>query len=459
MALLLGLLLSGCALHHESFSKSDLPTTPNTNLQINLQGQQPMALANWWQSFNDPQLNQLIQQAIDKNFDIAIAYWQWQTSRAQAGVINAERKPAISAELAGNQQRSLSQNSDTATSKNTWTATLEADWQIDLWGRLQYSADAARAQMRASEADYQGVWISVLSDVADQYFQWQTLEQQKQLTNSSIALLLSIEKIAQQRFDVGASNRLDWTRAQAERQQQQASVHSLAAQQQAIQQQLALLGGAPTLPLTLSSRLIAPTLPGELNVNLLERRPDILRAREQLAAAWSQQQVAQVAHLPSLSLLGSVGSASRSLGNLFSRDSNVYQINGSLAGILWQGERFKSALAAADANHKSVALVYQRTVLAAIAEVDTLIMQYDQNQQRVIQLRAASQLQQQALDIAKLRYEQGEDDLLTVLDAERNLLSMQTALITAESDWRRDLIQLYQSLGGGWPTGGKDGSA
>ncbi len=465
--LFVSLLLASCAQHQNQAPALAPETAKQATVKINLQetrstlkNTNPIELATWWQSFHDPVLNTLMQTTTDKNFDIAIAYWQWQQSQAQAGVTLAAQQPEISANLQGNRQRSLSQNSDNdnASTRRSWNANVQARWQIDLWHQLQHSADAARAQMRASEAAYQGVYLSVLSQVADVYFQWQQLAQQKQLTEKNLVRLQAIEKNTQQRFQLGASNRLDWIQAQTERQQQALTLQNLAIEQYALQQQLQLLTYGADATVLLDNNTPAPapfpaiTLPEKLQVNLLERRPDILQARQQLLAAWSSEQAAKVAHLPTLDLLGGIGSASRIASDLFSSNSNTYQLNGNLAGILWQGDRFKSALAAADANTKQLHLAYQRTVLNAIFEVDLHLIQYQQHQQSIDQLRAMNALQQTALDIAQRRYDSGEDDLLSVLEAQRNLYNQRLALLTAETDQRRNLVKLYQALGGGWPS-------
>ena len=469
----LWLLISGCAHQDAAPPALNENLTAQAQVQVNLDDSpanalatdaNPEALTHWWQGFNDPQLNALLQKTVDKNVDIAIAYWEWQQTQAQSAVSIASQKPEISANLQGNRQRALSQNSDNdnnqASTRRSWNANLQARWQIDLWHQLQHSADAARAQMRASEAAYQGVYLTVLSQVADVYFQWQQVSQQQQLTQHTIELLSTIEKNTEQRFHLGASNRLDWIQAQAERQQQQVALQRLHSVQYALQQQLRLLTSGTDAQELLTRDVIAPrfnastsaiTLPQKLQVNLLERRPDIMQAREQLLAAWSTQQATEVAHLPTLDLLGGIGSASRIAGELFGSNSNTYQLNGNLAGILWQGDRFKSALAAANANSKKQYLAYQRSVLYAIYEVDLHLMQIQQLQNNLQQQQAVNQLQQSALDISKRRYDSGEDDLLSVLTAQRTLYNQQLALISTDTDLRRALVRLYQSLGGGWP--------
>jgi multidrug efflux system outer membrane protein len=480
ISLLIGLLLSGCAHQDAAPPALDEKLAAQANVQIDLLGSEPNAvtsdtnpevLTHWWQRFDDPLLNTLLESAVDKNVDIAIAYWQWQQNQAQSSVTIAAQRPEISAHLQGNRQRALSQNSDNnnsqASTRRSWNANLQARWQIDLWNKLQHNADAARAQMRASEAVYQGVYLSVLSQVADVYFHWQQVSRQHQLTQHTIELLLSIEKNTEQRFHLGASNRLDWIQAQAERQQQEVALQRLHSEQYALQQQLRLLtsgaaqdlltdevnaNAAPFTYLNTNQGAIPSViLPKKLQVNLLERRPDIMQAREQLLEAWSTQQATKVAHLPTLDLLAGLGSASRIAGDLFGNNSNTYQLNGDLAAILWQGDRLKAALAAADANSKKHHLAYQRSVLNAIYEVDLHLMQIQQLQKNLQQQQAVNQLQESALDIAKQRYQSGEDDLLNVLTAQRSLYNQQWAFIVADSDLRRALVGLYQSLGGGWP--------
>jgi NodT family efflux transporter outer membrane factor (OMF) lipoprotein len=339
---------------------------------------------------------------------------------------------------------------------NLWQYGFDASWELDLWGRVRRSVEAADAGVEASADMRRGVLISVFAETARDYLELRGVQAQIAVTNENLDIASRSLNLTKLRFANGATTNLDVATAQARVLSISASLPALQKQQAELINALSFMLGEP--PRTLGPELatpqaippVPPSVPIGLPSELAQQRPDIRAAEAQLHQATAEIGVAKADFYPSITLSGSFDLQALQFSNLGSWGSRQYGFGPSISMPLFEGGRLRGTLELRKAEQKEAAITYQRTVLQAWREIDDALTAYNAAQNQRDQLKLAVDQNHIALTLAQEQYAQGSVDLINVLTVQNQLLDTQQALTQATTDTDVALTGLYKALGGGW---------
>ncbi|MFZ0705399.1 MAG: efflux transporter outer membrane subunit, partial [Candidatus Korobacteraceae bacterium] len=408
----------------------------------------------WWEVFQDPQLQELIRTALKNNYDVNIAAARILKAQAQLGITRADQLPNISAGAAA---------INAGIPKNTITPNIETSvnavdvgfsWQLDFWGKYRRATEAARANLVAARWAQEYVISTLVSDVAASYFQLRALDLQLEISRRTLAARKESLKLTQTLVSGGATNMLDQRQAE---QLVAAAAENIPDLERRIQQQenylSTLLGNNPG-PIARGLPLIEqphpPEVPAGLPSSLLERRPDIREAEQQLVSANAQIGVAKAAYYPNIALTANAGYASASLTSLFTGPAGWWAFGGSLMQPIFTGGRIKSGVRYTEAQKQEMLLTYQKTIQEAFRGVSDSLVAYQKDREfREFheQLTAAAQ---DSARLSEVRYSGGRASYLEVLTNETNHFNAELGLAQARLNELLALVDLYRNLGGGW---------
>jgi multidrug efflux system outer membrane protein len=422
---------------------------------------QGFAADRWWTLYADGTLNQLVEEALTHNQDLALAAARLDEARALARVADAQLVPAIDAAF----QRDRSRRSDSTATRfpgglenNNYRAQVNVAYEIDLWGKLRDSASAAQAELLATAAARETVRIALTAGVVQSYYALIALDSQVEATRRALNLRQQDLKLQRIRADAGIINDFSLRQLEAEVAAAQSQLPVLESRRSSEELALGvLLGRSPrallqdTVPRNAGNAApAAPVVPAELPSALLLRRPDIVTAEQQLIAANARIGAARAALFPSIGLSGYLGSESAALSNLFSGPAGIWQLGFGLAQPIFQGGRLFGEIEAVEARQRQALAQYQKTLQTAFREThDALIAQvrareaFEAENARVVALT-------EALRLARIRFVNGLTSQLEVLDAERNLLNAELNRADALRAQRAAVANVVKALGGGW---------
>jgi NodT family efflux transporter outer membrane factor (OMF) lipoprotein len=433
-------------------------TTPDAWYEAHVQGieQGSAHVQTWWTVFEDPLLQELIRDAQDSNKDLQAAYFRILEARAIRGITAGDRYPQV--DVTAEAGATEPSESATGLTERVDTFSLGAGlaWEIDLFGRIRRSVEAATAQYDASVEDYRDVLVTLLGEVARNYVGVRTFQAQLFYARSNIDAQQESLKITQARFDAGLTSALDVAQAESNLGRSEAQVPLLEAQLEAALNRLEVLVGRP--PGALHERLAdvqpIPDPPDEVAIGLpaelLRQRPDIRRAERQLAAQTARIGVATADLYPRLSLTGFFASDAGDLADLATGKSVTWGIGIPLRWNVFSGGRVQSQIQAERARADQAFKVYEQSVLRALEEVQTTFVAFAQERRRAGQLAEATDATQRAVDLVRTQYVSGLTNFQNVLDTQRTLFELQQQLADSEGQRVQNLVALYRALGGGW---------
>jgi multidrug efflux system outer membrane protein len=422
----------------------------------------------WWKSFQDAELDSLIQRAVKANYDLKLATARVIEERAAKGVAKADFYPQISASALGTHFRQFTiapiPNKSTGTvtptpfsfETNDYQGLFDAAWEIDIFGRIRRSVEAARGDLAASEQDRRNVLITLLGDIGQNYANLRGFQLRLTIAEQNITVAEEALKLTKALVQGGQASERDVAQAQAQLESVRSQVPALQSNIAVAAHRLAvLLGEQPgALDGELVSRAPVPVAPPQIPVglptDLLERRPDIQRAEAELAAATARIGQAKADYFPRLMLLGTAGRQATQLHDLTAGLGNIFSVGPSLSVPLFTGGRIRANVAIQEARTKEAFDTFQSTVLTSLEETEDALTTYANEQDRRDRLDAAVHASQTALDLAEVQYRAGLADFLTVLDSERDLYTNQDLLAQSQTAIATDLVSLYKALGGGW---------
>jgi multidrug efflux system outer membrane protein len=409
----------------------------------------------WWDVYQDPVLAQLIHTALQQNYDVRIAATRVLEAQAQLGITRANQLP--SASLGANiysQQNAKVSNLFPPYEVNAGQLNLSVIWNLDFWGKYRRQTEAARAQMLASEWGQRATISSLVANVATAYFQLRALDSQLEIAKRTLASRqqsLQLTNVLAKHgsasdLDVSQSEQLVYTASETipdlERQiEQQENVLSI------------LLGENPqSIPRgrSITEQPAPETVPAGLPSELLERRPDIRQAEENVVAANAQIGVAKAAFFPSFSLTGTGGLESNALNRFLSQPSQTWYAAFSVSQPLFEGGRLRSGLKLARAQWQESVLSYQQTLQDALEQVSNALVAYQKDRDFRGQQELLTQATQRSDQLSVVLYKQGGASYLQVLTSETNYYSAELNLVQAQLNERLALVQVYEALGGGW---------
>jgi NodT family efflux transporter outer membrane factor (OMF) lipoprotein len=420
--------------------------------------QQSIADQKWFNLFHDPVLNQLVQTALKQNFDVRIAAERVLEARAQYGITRANLFPTLAASASYTGSRSSSIGAfpfppGTPVAFAYTQAGLQLSWELDLWGKLRRMDEAARAQYLASEEARNGVIVSLISDVMTTYFQLRELDLELQIGDQNNGIAQDNLRLIRERKDRGAASGLDVHQAEqflyTTTAEIAASKRSIAQAEDALNLLLARAPGEVARGQKLEQITSAPDLPAGLPSSLLERRPDIRQAEDNLIAANAEIGAARALFFPDLTLTGFLGGQSQPLAKLFSGPARMASIAPAVLQPLFHAG-LRAGVQLTEAQEREMLLTYQKSIYGALREVaDALAVHTRTREQRSEEEKLVGALSE-SVRLSNLRYRGGLDSYLQVLDAERNLFAGQLDLAQLRLLELQSVVQIYRALGGGW---------
>lgn len=464
--LVAALLLAGCAVGPDYQRPASTLDAGFVAAGAKSANAQPTAadIASFWRGFNDATLSALVDRALAANGDVRIAQARLQEARANQGEADALARPGLG--LSSDVTRSvrpITQQPGASRSERTGTvydASFIANWELDFFGRYRRGSEAAAALVEAGEAGIGAAHTAVAAEVARNYLELRGLQQRLQVTEASLVNQREALKITQARLDAGRGTQLDLARATSLVAGTEASLPAL---QTAIERtvfRLATLTARP--PRALLAELQAPaplpglpvtdlsTLPLGTPEQWLQRRPDLIAAERQLAAATANIGVAKSELFPRVSLSGLLGLNAATFSNLGKSESGVYSLGVGLTWTPFDLGQIRSRIAATEARAQASLASYEQTVATALEETEGAFSSYTRNAQRAERLDVAARSAEEASQLARQRYDAGVTDFLAVLDAEREVLSNRDQLVQAQVGTATALVSVYRALGGGW---------
>jgi NodT family efflux transporter outer membrane factor (OMF) lipoprotein len=407
----------------------------------------------WWSSFGSAELSGLIDAALSASPDMAIAAEHVRQAEAQVRIAGSTLFPALNFSAASARRETRPQGGSWS-GENSSSAALSASYEIDLWGRNAAGRSAAESSLRATRFDQETVRLTLVAGVAGAYFQVLSLRGRLAIARENLEIAERVFKVVDARVRYGAVSALDLARQQAAVLAQRAAIPPLELQERQTLYALAiLLGRQPqgfdAAASSVSAVLVPRIAPG-IPAALLVRRPDLASAEAQLAAANANVAAARAALLPGISLTGSAGLASDVLLNFLSAPSAALAIGASLLQPIFDGGRLRAQVDVAASRERELVENYRKFILAALADVESALAAGSRGvDQEVLQEQVLVQARR-ALQLAEVRYREGADDLLTVLDAQRTLFQAEDQLAQIRLARLQASVGLFKALGGGW---------
>ena len=413
----------------------------------------------WWDVFGDTALQRLVRLSLVGNYGLQSAVARIEQARAQVGVAAADLYPQVGYEGSAERQKIFFTPTFPSTTFNLFQGVLNVAWEIDVWGRIRRSTEAARAQFLATEEARRGVVVTLVSDVATDYFGLLELDRELAIAHESADTYRRTLDVFTRRYLGGTDTKISTSRAEANL---QASLAMIAALERRITQQedaISVLLGAIPGPIERGIPLVeqtTPSTPPGLTTALLRRRPDIRQAEQTMITANAEVGVAVANFFPTVGLSAMYGNAGAKIANVFKDGASIWNIAANVSGPIFQGGRLLESYRAQQAFWDQTIADYRGTIVQAFSDVaDALVAEAGLAEQRTAQEAQVAALQD-AVRLSLASYDAGVSNYLDVLDAEEQLYPAETSLAQTQRDQLVAVVNLYKALGGGWETPGGD---
>ncbi len=411
--------------------------------------------ADWWKAFGAEGLDVLIAQALEQNPDVRVATERVQQAELQMAITGASLFPSLNLSGSSGENRGRADGGDWQRSESS-RVSLGASYEVDVWGRLSAGRQSAAAAAEASQYDFAAVQLSIAGAVASSWFQTLVLEQRIETAERNLDIARRVMGIVETRYENGVATGADMARQRASLLSQEASLLPLQLQLRQTRAALALLLGQPPQDFMPPEQdLMAMTLPlvdAGVPAQLIAQRPDLASAEAQLRAADADLAAARAALLPSVQLSASAGRAASQLFSLsYPSDSTGWSV--SLAQTLFDGGRLRNQVRLSESRQRILIEQYRKAIFAGLQEVEDAL---DRTQVTAAQETLQQQLvdeTRRSLTLSEVRYREGSDDLLSLLDAQRSLFQAEDTLIQQRLARLNAAVDLYKALGGGWERG------
>lgn len=419
--------------------------------------QEPIAIQ-WWSVFNDPLLMQYIEQSSTNNKDVQIALANINRARAVRRESGGALLPTIDANAEATRSKSSSANSsfNSGEIRNIYDAGFDASWELDIFGGNRRNIEASEARVNYAIASYNNVMLSTFSEVARNYYEVRGAQKRIALTQQNTDLLKQTYDIVMKRMEIGESTQFDVTRARGEYEATQARLPNLQAELEANIFSLSVLLGLPPEAL-IEEMQIAQALPNApdivpvgLRSDILRRRPDVQMAERELAASNADIGVETANLFPQFFITGDVGTQARNFADLFMASAGMWSFGPALRWSVFEGGAIRARINVQKAENQAALASYEKAVLEALSDAEKALTRYGREIETRNKLAQSVASRQQAVDLAQKLLDAGEVDLLSVLDAQRELTTGEDNLVVSETNTIIKLIALYTALGGGW---------
>jgi multidrug efflux system outer membrane protein len=418
----------------------------------------PADVAAWWRNFDDPVLTGLVERAVRGNLSIAQAQARVCQARAARAAELGALYPQVTGDLSGNRS-----GTRVANAHSSYRAGFDASWEIDIFGGTRRAVEAATADLRAAEADALAMRVTVAGEVGSTYLEIRSGQRQLAIARRNLSAQQQTLDLTKDRLDAGFVSALDVANARAQVASTGSQIPTIEAQvQSSIFALSVLLGEEPgalvaelTLPPAAADVIPpAPMIPGGIPIGLpseiLQRRPDISKAEAELHAATARIGVAIADQWPRFSLTGSLATQGIHAGSLIHAANRAWSIGPSMSLPLITGGSGPARIAEARAVACGALLAYKASVLVALQDVETALVNFTHEQERRVFLAESVDANRQAADLSLQQYSAGKTDFLNVLSAQRQLYVTEASLAQSDTNVATDLVALYKALGGGW---------
>lgn len=452
--------LSGCAVGPR-YAKPAAPAPPAyKELPPNWKTAEPsdqVAKGKWWEIFQDPQLNALEEQIHVSNQTLKAAQAQFEQARAVVRINRSARYPNVTAGMSATRSR-LSKNRPNGRLSPTTTYTdlqlpVDASYEVDLWGRVRKTVEAARANAQASAADLENVSLSLHAELASDYFQLRALDAEEQLLNSTVAAYEKALELTRNRYSGGIVSQVDVAQAETQLETTRAQAVDLGIQRAQLEHAVAVLTGQPASSFALPASPLAstpPLVPVGLPSDLLERRPDVAANERRMAASNAQIGIARAAYFPTITLSAAGGFEGNSITNWFNGPSGFITAGASAIGTVFDGGRRRAVTDEARAAYDQSVANYQGTVLGAFQEVEDSLAGLRLLEEEAKTQDAAVASAQHSLQLSTNRYKGGVATYLEVITAQSIALTDQRVAVEIAGRRMTASVSLIKALGGGW---------
>ena len=458
LALAIASLTAGCAAVGPNYERPTMPIPAQYRFVEGAAQAQSLADSPWFQVFDDPALQTLVREALTNNLDVMLAVARVEEARARAGVAKSFLYPQVDGGVTyGVRQASNSQAQDGSTREDTTHQSgsygFQLSWEIDLFGKLRRQHEASLALLLASDQARRGVLVTLVGDVASNYFLLRELDLQLEIARQTLRLNDETVTYFQNRLDGGVSNRLELDRIQALRAQTAAAIPLIEQQIAITENNLSLLLGRAPAPITrerLADVDAPPAIPAGLPASLIERRPDVAQAEQLLVAANADIGAAKALFFPTISLTGFLGGVSGDLTRFLGGDGAVWSVGAGLLQPVFQAGRLRRNLEVMQARYDEALALYRKAALNGYREVANTLVTI----QKLAEVRVQRQVGVTALvdasDLARARYDSGLASYIEILTADQDLFQQQLLLAQTRGAELRARAELYRTLGGGW---------
>jgi len=414
-------------------------------------------LARWWTNFNDPVLTGLIERAVTGNLNLKQALNSVRQARIQRGIADADRFPSVNSSGSAGRTYSKDMSGD-FTGTNSFRLGLDASWEVDLFGGVKRSIEAADANLEATEESYRDVLVSLLAEVALNYIEVRSYQAQILVAESHLKSQEETYNITKWRYQAGLTTELDVENASKNLEQTRSQIPSLKISLEQTKNRIAvLLGSEPgALDSALDEYRAIPVAPNEIALgipaDLLRRRPDLRKAERELAAQTAKIGVAEAKRYPKVSLSGDIGLSALALGDLFSSDRLSTGVSSGISWPVYDAGRIMKNIAIQYAAQEQKLIAYKAALLTALEDVENAMTSYTYGLARRESLLKALESAEQAAETSRAQYSSGLIDFQSVLEAESTFLTFQNNVVQSDAQIIKNLIGLYKALGGGWST-------
>ena len=451
-------LLSACTTVGPNYEKAPVvEANESWSYPVKESKQTKAQLATWWEQFNDPTLNSLIQRSQLDSLDLQIALSRIEVAEAQYGIVSSQNLPTINA--VGTVRRSQTPNSVAGLPNQS--STLEAigstlTWEADLFGRIRREIEAAEANVDAYVENYRGILVVLNAEIARTYIEVRALQKRLDLAQKNVSNQRETVSVVEARFAADLTSELDVNQAKQNLASSEANIPVLRAYLARAKNRLAvLLGQRPgSLNEELNDIQNIPTSSQALSLgiprDIIRQRPDIRQAERQLAAQTALVGVAEADLYPRLSISGVFGFAQSGNNDLLRASSQFWSFGPSLTWNVFDGKRTRNRIKSENLRVDQARLQYEKTVLAAFEDVEAMLINYSEEQIRLKHLQSSVQSAKNTVFIAKSQYQSGLTNFQSVLDAERVLFAEEDRLTESEGNSMRYLVGIYRAMGGGW---------
>lgn len=452
------LIITGCVTVGPDYVRPEIPVYNDWNNRLdsdgNTAGMDAQGLAAWWTTLGDPRLSELIQRAVKDNLDLKSARARVREARASRNISGADLLPTLDAGGSGTWSRT-SRDTGTGKTSELYAASFDSAWELDIFGGVRRSVEAAEGDLQASEEELRSILVSLLAEVALNYLDIRTSQVLLTVAEDNLGSQSETYQLTQWRYEAGLSDELAVQQARYNLENTRSQIPVIrTGLDESMNRVAVLLGEQPgKLHTELEQREPVPVPPVKVAIgvpaDLLRRRPDVRQAERQLAAQTARVGVAVADLYPKLTLNGSIGLETLSLRNPSS--GTLTLLGGpSITWAVFRGGAIRQNIEVQSALQEQALIQYEAAILGALEEVEKALTAYVEVQQRRQSLSRATDAAQKAAELARQKYESGLTDFADVLDAQRSLLSFQEQLAQSSGNVTSNLVRLYKALGGGW---------